>query len=259
MTSRMYGPAVLALALLVAALPTLVPSPATAGEISLKTENYLFAASEALADGDPALALSLLRRAKEEDPDCCIVDEYLARTYTELGQLDRATESYADFVGCMEPSDEPIREELEELLAEARRNPPDVVPDGDGGGVPLRDAGGTRTVNRGGTTANGGRPGLVVAGIGGGVAAGFGVTATVTFVQSRVWLEQGDRETYEARKPINNVSLVLASVGGGIALVGLIADMATSGRRADARATGERLPVIAPGPGELGLSASWRF
>lgn len=257
MTSRVPGPALLARALLLAALLYALPAPAAAGEISLKTENYLFAASEALADGDPALALSLLRRAKEEDPDCCIVDEYLCRTYVDLGQLDRATESYSDFVGCMESSDDPIREELEELLAEARRNPPTVevetgiAESGDTSGGSGRRAGTART--------GGARPGLVVAGIGGGLAAGFGVTATVTFVQSRVWIEQGDQASYEARKPLNNVSLVVASAAGGVALVGLIIDMATARGRSGTAITGERVPIIAPGPGQLGLSASWRF
>lgn len=227
--------------------------PSAAGEISLKTENYLFAASEALDDGDPALALSLLRRAKEEDPDCCIIDEYLCRTHIDLGQVDRATESYAAFVGCMEPSDEPVRGELEELLAEARSRAPDPPADPDPDDVVTPSVRG-RTGGGGG-----GRPGLAMAGIGGGMAAGFGVTATVIFVQSRQWIEQGDRELYEARRPLNNASAVVAAVGGGIAIVGLIADMATARQRTGEAAVASPIPTLAPGPGQLGLSAGWRF
>jgi hypothetical protein len=250
-------PASIARSLLLAAAVLACARPAVAGEISLKTENYLFAASEALDDGDPALALSLLRRAKAEDPDCCILDEFLCRTHIELGQLDRATDSYGDFVGCMESSDEPVRQELEGLLAEAKRNPAPTDPDPDGS---TPGAGDPSAVTRGGARdGGGGRPGLVMAGVGGGVAAGFGVTATVIFVQSRVWIEQGDRETYEARKPLNNTSAVIAAAGGGIALVGLIIDMATARQRAGTATTGDRIPAIAPGPGQVGLSASWRF
>ena len=63
-----------------ALLPLLVVSvlwaaPLRAEELSLKVENYIFAASEALDDGEPALALSLLRRAKNEAPESCIVEE----------------------------------------------------------------------------------------------------------------------------------------------------------------------------------------
>ncbi len=229
--------------------------PAASQEISLKTENYLFAASEALADGDPALALSLLKRAKEEDPGCCILDEYLCRTYVELGQLDRATGSYGDFVGCMVPSDEPIRQELEEMLSEARRNAPAADPvdeDETATQVAVRHAPGG---------GGGGRPGLVLMGIGGAMAAGFGVTATVTHAQSQTWIEEGDQDLYDARKPLNNASVVLSAAGGGVAVIGLIVEIATAGQRAEARTTSRRpgAPMLEPGPGQLGLAASWNF
>jgi len=256
MRPRGSRPAALARALLASALLFCISAPAAGEEISLKTENYLFAASEALADGDPALALSLLKRAKAEDPGCCIVDEYLCRTYTQLGQLDRATESYSDFVGCMESSDEPVRQELEEALAEARRNQP--APDEDDAGVADAPAGGPAPRTG---ASGGGHPGLVIMGIGGAMAAGFGITATVTHVQSQTWIEDGDQELYEARKPLNNASVVLSAAGGGVAVIGLIIEIATASKRAEAKAAADltRTPVMGAGPGQLGLSASWRF
>ncbi len=93
--------------------------PAWGEQVSLKVENYLFAASEALDDGEPALALSLLRRAKAEDPDCCIVQEYLCRCYAALENLDMARQSYADFVSCMKVSDEGVLAELDALIVQA--------------------------------------------------------------------------------------------------------------------------------------------
>jgi len=255
---RSWGPLPTALVGSLAAIAMVACAlPAADGEVSLKTENYLFAATEALDDGDPALALSLLKRAKTEDPECCILDEYLARTYAELGELDRATEAYTDFVGCMEPSDEPIRQELEELLGEVRRSAPaEVDPDDDPGTSPI---GSTRVERAPRIRRGNARPGLVVAGIGGGLAAGFGATATITFVQSRQWIEQGDRELYDARRPLNNVTFIAAAASGGVALAGLIADLATAGRRNPARSTGLTAPVITPGPGRAGLAATWRF
>ncbi len=251
MGARVTRPVVLVCALWIAAVGVVVP--AAGDEISLKTENYLFAASEALADGDPALALSLLKRAKAEDPDCCIIDEYLCRTYAELGQVERATASYSDFVGCMISSDEPIREELEELVSEARRNAPATT------AATVEDTSPAVTTRAAGTS--GGRPGLVLMGIGGAMAIGFGVTATVTHVQGQVWIEDGEQSLYEARKPLNNASVVLSAAGGGVAVIGLIVDLATAGRRARATAAvgAGRAPALGPGPGQLGLSASWHF
>jgi len=242
-------------ALAAAALLLAWPAPAACEEISLKTENYLFAASEALADGDPALALSLLRRAKTEDPGCCIIDEYLCRTYAELGQLDRATDSYTDFVACMEPSDEPVRQELEEALAEARRTAPPPEPTVEEPDEP------TVAERVAQARSNRGRPGLVIMGIGGAMAAGFGITAGVTHGQGQNWIEGGEQELYEARKPLNNASVVLSAAGGGVALVGLIIEIATAKKRTEAKAVTDltTTPALGPGPGQLGLSASWRF
>lgn len=114
---------------------------------------------------------------------------------------------------------------------------------------------------RSGSNTGSGRPGLVVMGIGGAMAAGFGVTATVTFAQGQSRITDGEREIYETGRPLNNASVVFSAVGGGVALAGFVIDLATAGKRTGRRTTadGIRVPVFAPGPGQIGLSASWRF
>lgn len=62
----------------------------------------------------------------------------------------------------------------------------------------------------------------VLVGAGGAAGLGFGTVATVTFIQSRPFIEAGDQASWEALRPLNNRSFVGAMVGGGIALTGLI-------------------------------------
>ena len=114
---------------------------------------------------------------------------------------------------------------------------------------------------RSGRGPGGRRPGLVVMGIGGAMAAGFGVTATVSFAQGQSRITDGERALYETGRPLNNASVVFSAVGGGVAIAGFVIDIATAGKRTERRTTsnGLRTPLFAPGPGQIGLSASWVF
>ena len=53
--------------------------------------------------------------------------------------------------------------------------------------------------------------------------------ATVTWLQGRSWMADGDRDQYESRMPLNHVSVIAAGVGAGVAVTGLV--MTLSGAR----------------------------
>ncbi len=113
----------------------LSPAVRAADTLSPRVENYIFAVSEALADGQPALALSLLEQARAEAPESCLLEEYLFRCHAALGDLEQAQASHGRFVACMQPEDRGILVELDSLLAQAEhaaRQAPDepVVADG---------------------------------------------------------------------------------------------------------------------------------
>ena len=61
----------------------------------------------------------------------------------------------------------------------------------------------------------------VLFGAGSAVAAGFGATAGVTYAAGRRLASTGQQDGYGSARTINNVSIPLAGVGAGVALIGL--------------------------------------
>jgi hypothetical protein len=224
------------------ALPLLLAraAPVRAEELSLKVENYIFAASEALGDGDAALALSLLRRAKAEAPGSCIVDEYLCRAYAALGNAEMARQSYARFAACMEVTDEGVLAELDALVtglgsppAAAPVAPPAPAP----ASVDLAPAAiGSTAAPASGYPHRG--VGWALFGGGAALAAGLGATSAITWSRGEGYVEQGQQADYEALIPWNHAAVVGAGVGGGLALTGVLVEIALArhGRRAVALA-----------------------
>ncbi len=256
------------------------PGMAAAAEISIKTENYLFAASEALEDGEPGLALSLLRRADQEDPEACIIQEYLCRCYSALEDLPRAILARDSFADCMEPADAPVLQELDSLLeqlnaqaAMAEPQPaesaPSEAPEPQAqASLPSQasttQASGTYTTQGRVEQARRGHGGLVVMGAGGLVGIGFGVTSYVTYHQSRSMIEQGDKTSYENTLPLNHVSVILTGVGGGIAVTGLLVELLDSAASPHTIPPGgwpSPLPAfnVLPHGSGLDVTAGWSF
>lgn len=90
-------------------------------------------------------------------------------------------------------------------------------------------------------------PALLWTGVGVGVAGGL--AAGITFGASRGWIDAGNQTAWDTWRPVNNAGLVLAGVGGGLAVVGL----ATGGL---SKSTAVQ-PVL--GPGQVGFTGRWRF
>ncbi len=57
---------------------------------------------------------------------------------------------------------------------------------------------------------------------GGLMAAGFGITAGVTYAKGRGYRDAVDRPSYEAIRPLNNASVALTAVGLGLAAGGVV-------------------------------------
>lgn len=98
--------------------------------------------------------------------------------------------------------------------------------------------------------------GPVLLGGGAVLGVGFGAVAGVTYARSRTHLDELDRESYEDLRPLNQASIVVAGVGGGVALTGLA--LTVLGRRtASDRALGFSASP-APDGVHLGLTVhSW--
>lgn len=250
---------------LACAAGVLAPPPAWAEEISLKVENYVFAASEALADGEPALALSLLRRAKSEEPDCCIVDEYLCRCYAALGNLDMAREAYASFVGCMKVSDEGVLAELDAVIAQASEAAKALE------AAQAEQAAATQQASAPATEAasahqpvtadistqpsqgggGGGTLGWALLGSGAAIGIGGGVASVLTWNAGQGHVEENQQAAYEGLLPWNHVAVIGAGVGGAAAVTGLV--LGIRGARGKAAAV-SAAPWV-PSQGVVGLQA----
>jgi len=236
------------------------PGTSRAEEISLKVENYIFAASEALDDGEPALALSLLRRAKAEEPDCCILEEYLCRTYMELGNLELARQSYGNFATCMKSSDESVLQELDQLLlvAEEVQRTAAAVPEPEPVAVaptPADEPAVADSAEDGAPEKRGypGRgAGWVVAGIGSAAAISFGVTARLSWQRGQEHVELGSRAAYEDLLGLNHAAVILTGVGGGLVATGVIMEIVLA-RRGRARNETRTAQLILQ-PTAVGLS-----
>ncbi|MFH1464196.1 MAG: hypothetical protein ABIO70_07405 [Pseudomonadota bacterium] len=204
-------------------------APARAEDLSVKVENYIFAASEALADGEPALALSLLRRAKSEAPESCIVDEYLCRTYTAIGNAKMARESYQRFAGCMEVTDEGVLSELDALVAGLEAAPREPAPPAPTAPTPAPAP--QITVNTPPPTVvvapapSRGYPGRgagwALFGTGLAAVAGGGVGMGLTWNWGEHYVERHNQEKYEELIPWNHASVIGLGVGGALALAGV--------------------------------------
>jgi hypothetical protein len=246
-------------------LPILVVS-SLAGEVraedlSLKVENYIFAASEALADGEPALALSLLRRAKSEAPDSCIVEEYLCRSYVALGNTQMAREAYGRFVSCMEVSDEGVLADLDQLIVQAEQaaalEPPPVetvatpepVPPATAV-APTPVAPAPAQVRRRGAGAAWG-----LMGSGAVLSAGAGVAAYMTYQWGDYYVVEGDQESYEEMALYNHAAVIGTGTGGAMVLTGFIVGVVSAARNDGAVSLGPWQPV----PGGLGMTAQVEF
>ncbi len=237
----------------------LSPGLVRAEDLSLKVENYIFAASEALDDGEPALALSLLRRAKAEAPDSCIIEEYLCRCYLALGNVKMAREAYGSFVTCMEVSDEGVLAELDGLIvqAEQRADAPAPEPVAEPSAPiepapraevpapspPLREP-----------TPGGGRAGWVLLGSGAALGLGGGVASVLTWRWGEHYVEQRQQGEYESLAPYNHAAVIGAGVGGAIAVTGLVVGLSARSRHQAVSAT----PWLVPHQG-LGLNARVEF
>lgn len=263
-----------------AALGTLLilaSSSAQAEDVSAKTENYLFAASEALEDGEPALALSLLKRAREEDPTSCILQEYLCRTWAALGDAAHATEALSAFTGCMVSTDESIRRELVQVIAAIPRtggtasseavSPPTSPPTSPSTRPPPTPSPAVpSTAASPATTApsSGGsvlRPvGWGLAGVGLLLGAGGGVASWRTWDRGELAVAERDRDTYLALLPWNHAAVIGAAAGGVVGLTGVV--LLVVGRADDSTAaTPSAMPRVAavPDPTSPALLATWTF
>ncbi len=224
-----------------------------AEEVSLKVENYLFAASEALDDGEPALALSLLRRAQAEDPGCCIVDEYLCRAYLALDNLDLAREAYGSFVGCMQLSDEAVLGELDQLLQQAEQRqaeggaaisaPPAPVP------APQIASPVAAPTPR--PPGSAGRAiGWTLLGTGAAATAAGSVGMGLSWTWGEHYVEEGQRGEYEALLPWNHAAVIGAGVGAGVLVTGLLVELAAQRRGRQVAL----VPSFEPSTAAVGLS-----
>lgn len=82
-------------------------------------------------------------------------------------------------------------------------------------------------------------------------AGGFGAVAGLSYADSRTWLANGDRASWEQGRPLNNASVALAVTGGVLATTGLIVAASRAPRMASWS--------VSPAPGGLSAAASWRF
>ncbi len=238
------------------ALLGLGPGQAHAEDLSLKVENYIFAASEALDDGDPALALSLLRRAASEAPGSCIIEEYLCRCYVALGNVEMARGAYGRFAACMEVTDEGVLAELDRLIVEAEQAPatePDPVPPPALAGTDSPPPTFPEPVpTPADPTARGGTLGWVLLGSGAVVGVAGGVGSWLSWSRGQQYIEDRDRDSYVALAPLNHAAVIGGAVGGAVAVTGLAVGIAGRSRSVQAA------PWLAPSSG-LGLTASVEF
>jgi hypothetical protein len=229
--------------------------PVQAEDLSLKVENYIFAASEALEDGEPALALSLLRRARSEAPESCIVEEYLCRCYLALGNPDMARASYGRFVACMDVTDEGVLMELDALLAEMEAQPPAPpapTPEEPVAEAPAMQPAPALSPAPEPGRAGGGWFGWTLMGTGLAVSAGAGVASYVTGIWGEHYVEKGDQTSYEDLLPYNHAAVYGAYGGGALAVTGLVVGLVSrNGRNVSAA------PWVPPQG--LGLSAQVEF
>ncbi len=272
-------------------------SPALrAEELSLKVENYIFAATDALDDGDAELALSLLLKARDEDAEACIVEEYLCRAHAALLDVEQARAAQQRFGACMDPGDEAVLAELGELVANAERQAalePDAAPVAI---IPLEDVepidgdGEAETANEDVATTDpataeqpqpvqpappvvstppiaavpapaperggSGWLGWTMMGSGLVIGAGSGVAAYMTEMWGLHYIDRGKQEKYEEIQPYNHIAVYGAVGGGALALTGLVAGLVAT--------HGERQPVsatpwLAPSQQGLGLSTTVEF
>lgn len=89
--------------------------------------------------------------------------------------------------------------------------------------------------------------GYVMAPAGVVMAAGFGITAGVTYAKGRAYRDAIDRKSYEEIRPLNNASVALTAVGLGLAAGGVVL----------AIDDGPLGPRISPTPGGILLSGSF--
>jgi hypothetical protein len=241
-------------------LGSLLSGPVRAEELSLKVENYIFAASEALDDGEPALALSLLRRARAEAPDSCIVEEYLCRCYLALGNADMAREAYGRFVSCMEVSDEGVLSELDALIVQVEQQA-DQLPAPEPASEPATPADSAPPavvaapiLQSPEPASAGGRVGWVMLGSGAVVGVGGGVASLLTWRWGEHYVGERQQSEYEALAPYNHAAVIGAGVGGALAVTGLVVGL--SGRSRDRALSAT--PWLASDQ-QLGLSARVEF
>jgi tetratricopeptide (TPR) repeat protein len=95
--------------------------------------------------------------------------------------------------------------------------------------------------------------GYVLIGTGSALAAGFGAIAGVTYAQSRTFLDTGDREAWEALRPLNNASVAAGATGGALLLTGII--LAAVPEKPGAAASWR--PSVGVGPTEITLRWRW--
>jgi len=195
--------------------------PVMAEDVSSKTENYLFAASEALHDGEPALALSLLKRARDEDPNACIVQEYLCRAYVALADAPHARDAFSAFSACMVPADEPIRQELSGLVKGIEVSapppvtapPPVVAPNPVVVSAPVVETEPETHVSP---------LGWILAGSGAAIGIVGGVASVLYDAKGQTLVDRGDRDGYEALLPYNHAAVIVGGAGGAVAVTGVV-------------------------------------
>lgn len=130
--------------------------------------------------------------------------EKLDRRIRNLRERIDAQQPEASPQAAAPPATEPPPPE-QPVVLEARRVEPEPTER-----LSTRAATGDRTLN------------WVLIGSGATVGAGFATVAAVTYADSRTWIDQGDRATYEATRPLNNASVVLAGVGVAVAITGAL-------------------------------------
>lgn len=140
-----------------------------------------------------------------------MLDELRTRAHVALGQLPEAQKAYYTFTGCMAPTDEPVRQELEAAVEEVARTwvPPEpVLPPAPV--IPVEPLPEPRAWT-----------GRALMGGGALAALGSGTASALTWRRGQQLLSEGERDAYERTRTANHAVTLLALAGGGTAALGL--------------------------------------